>query len=552
MTTNDEPKPLRKGVGYIRVSTTLQAEEGASLEIQTKAIKESAKSHKYKLTKIYADEGISGSTVKDRPGIQQCFEDAQNGKFDVLIVFSLTRFGRNARELLDNHNFLKELGIELLILQENIDSSTTSGKLMLGMFSVLAEWEKDMIAERMFGGKVYKASQGIPTSGSLPIGRKYNKKKMKWKLDKIIAKDLQWAAGEYLKPGGTLKEIVKGLSFPITVNNLRSALKDRCGDTWEENYKNGGTFTYKIPRILKDDIIKRIHERIDFNKKHNRTGIKNRYVLNGFIYCEKCNRGLTGQTQKRKHIYYRHPFNLGNDHICVPKPFTQINGLEIEEAVLHTIFELIADEPKFEAAIAERLPEKKTKAKLEAEIESDKKALNHVNKELEKLVTAYREGTLTKETIRKTEEGLIKQQERLTESLIKKERRFKNLPDVDSVKKIADQIRRNLLEKYSGSRRLDNMTYEDKRDLLHWLFEGKDSYGDRYGIYITKKGIGKDATVDFLLYGRMMLGGSSVEETDVESYIPSLQPEGTPKLKRTRWNLKSYKTYTVSSNRPDD
>jgi len=196
---------MKRAAGYIRVSTTLQAEKGESLEIQTEKIKELAKFRKYKFIRMYADEGVSGSTVKDRPGLQLCFEDVQNGKFDVLIVFSLSRFGRNARELLGNHNFLKELGIELLIVKENVDSSTTTGKLMLGLFSVLAEWEKDIIAERMLEGKISKARKGIPASGAYPIGRTFDKETLKWSLDETIAKALQWAASEYLN-GGSLRD----------------------------------------------------------------------------------------------------------------------------------------------------------------------------------------------------------------------------------------------------------------------------------------------------------------------------------------------------------
>ena len=525
----------KKAAGYIRVSTTLQAEKGESLEIQTEKIKELAKFRNYKFTRIYADEGISGSTVKDRPGLQLCFEDVQNGKFDVLIVYSLSRFGRNARELLDNHNFLKELGIELLIVKENVDSSTTSGKLMLGLLSVLAEWEKDIIAERMIGGKIHKGRKGIPSSGSLPIGRKFNKETMQWSLDETVARDLQWAAREYLKRG-SLRDIADEMTLkynhPITYDNLRKTLKDRCGDNWTENLQ-GELFTYKIPRILDDETIKQIHDRISFNVINNRTDIKKKYLLSGFIFCEKCKRALVGQSQSRNrnYIYYRHS-NRIDDKKCVPRPFNEINATKIEQAVFHTIFENIADVPSFEAAIAKSLPDKKNKAKLEAEINSDKKGLRRVNKELNKLVDLALKGTLTRETIKEKEKGLINQRDRLTETLDDNERRFKNMPDVDSVKKEADQIRRLLLEKYSGSQHFDNMTFEEKRELLHWLFDGSDPKGDRYGIYINKKGKRKNVTIDYFLYGRIT-GLRTLKGNDID-----FDPGGSESDTNTIYNTK--------------
>ena len=489
----------KKAAGYIRVSTYGQ-KENESLPIQREAIEKTVKAQGYKFTKIYADEGISGSTVKDRPGLRLCFEDGQAGAFDVLIVFSLSRFGRNAQELLQNLSLLKELEITLFSITESIDFSTTFGRAMYGFLSIMAELEKDIIAERMIGGKIHKARKGFPTSGSRPIGRTFDKKTIKWSLDKTVTKDLQWAASEFLK-GRSLNDIANSLSFPITYDALRVALKDRCGDSWEVCFNGGDVLKYKIPRILDDDTIARIHERFAFNRVQNRKDIKNKYVLSGFIYCEKCKRTLTGQTQG-KYIYYRHQNKYG-DTKCVPRLFNQINGTDIEEAVFQAILENFLDVPSFEAAIAESLPDEKTKAKLEAEINSDKKALRRVNEKLEKLVESVLEGTLKKETIQKKEEGLIKQKDRLWDTLDHKERRLKNMPDIESVKMEADKIRKLLLKKYSGTQRYDKMTFKEKRELLHWVFDGRAPNGDRYGIYINKKGKGKDATIDYFLFGRV-------------------------------------------------
>ncbi len=107
----------KKAAGYIRVSTYGQ-KENESLPIQRESIKKVAKAQGYEFTKIYADEGISGGTVKDRPGLQLCFEDGQEGAFNVLIVLSLSRFGRNAQELLQNLSLLKESGITLFSIND--------------------------------------------------------------------------------------------------------------------------------------------------------------------------------------------------------------------------------------------------------------------------------------------------------------------------------------------------------------------------------------------------------------------------------------------------
>jgi len=84
------------------------------------------------------------------------------------------------------------------------------------------------------------------------------------------------------------------------------------------------------------------------------------------------------------------------------------------------------------------------------------------------------------------------------------------------------------------------MTFEEKRQLLHWLFDGRDQEGNRYGIYINKKGERKDAIVEYFMYGRLT-GFRSVKETDAGSPIPSWQQKGT--RYRKRQTIKSsYKT----------
>lgn len=92
-----------KAAGYIRVSTPAQTEEGKeSLNTQRQSIKEFAKQQGYKLTHIYEDAGISGGSVKNRHALLQSLYDAKQGKFQVLVIYRLSRFGRNARELLQN------------------------------------------------------------------------------------------------------------------------------------------------------------------------------------------------------------------------------------------------------------------------------------------------------------------------------------------------------------------------------------------------------------------------------------------------------------------
>lgn len=497
---------MKKAAGYIRVSTKGQT-KNESLEGQSESIKKYVQLHHHKLVKIYADKGISGATVEARLGLRQCLEDAQDGKFEVLIIYSLSRFGRNATEILQNYDLIKDFGIQLVSIKEGIDFSTTYGKAMYGMFGVMAELEKEMIKERMLGGRIAKAKKGIPTVGSKPFGRTFNRETGKWILDENKAELIRWAAGEYIK-GVSLNDIVDVLrtehDLKIGYDSLKHTLKHGGGTEWSIQFKGEEPIPYKIPRILDDHIIQQVRDRLEFNRVNNRTDVRNKYVLTGFIRCEKCLKTIHGVTIKGPYgtnVYYKHDYGKSHKD-CTPPPFTFINAANIERAVFETIFENIVDVPKFEAAIAESLPDADTIKKLELEIKQKEKNRSRIQKEILELLDHPLKGTFRGEIEAKGIK-LSNTREKITDDIIKLKRELDNMPDPVKVKKEADQIRRALMDKYSGLQRLANMTYQDKKDLLHWLFDGKAPNGDPYGIYVTKRGRWSKAKIDYFLFGRI-------------------------------------------------
>jgi len=189
------------------------------------------------------------------------------------------------------------------------------------------------------------------------------------------------------------------------------------------------------------------------------------------------------------------------------------------------------DFPSFEAAIAESLPDQKIINKLKAEIAKEKKALNRVNQELGQLVDAFLKGTLQRETIQKKEDELYKTKDKLTENLNSNLRRLKNMPNVEKVKKQADQIHKQLFKEYSGLKRYGKITYGEKRKLLHWIFEGHNLAGDRYGIYINRKSQGRDAIINYFLYGRI-IGLRSIKGKYI-NYVQEKESSTNYKTKRT-------------------
>jgi DNA invertase Pin-like site-specific DNA recombinase/Skp family chaperone for outer membrane proteins len=486
-----------KAAGYVRVSSKEQV-DGESLTTQRKSIESFCKQNNYELVEIYADEGISGGSVKDRHALLRCLNDGHEGKFKILIVHRLSRFGRNANELLNNHKELKYEGIELRSISEGIDFSPMYGEFMLTMLAAVAQLDRDIIREQMLENRISRGKRGIPTVGSLPYARTYNKETGEWKLDADKAKVIQQVAEDFLK-GESLSEIATRLS--MSYGSLRKRLVKYCGDEWVVKFKDQEPFTYKIPRILTDDLIQQVKDRLSFNRTSNRTDIFEKYLLTGFIHCDVCSAMISGHTFRGTKVYryYKH-----RQSIC--KAFSRINAPAIENAVFQTIFENVVDVPNFEKAIANSLPDAEMVEGLMDKIKKEEKELIKIQKEIDKLVDSVIKGTLSEETIKKKEQELLKAKSIVNNSLESHRFHLKSLPDIGEVKKEAAVIRRKLEEHLGSKEHLMSMSFDEKRALLHWLFDGKDDKGNIYGIYVNTKGKGRGIkqVVDYYLYGKIV------------------------------------------------
>ena len=97
---------------------------------------------------IYEDAGKSGKSIEGRPAFKKMLSDIKNGlEIDYILVYKLSRFGRNAADILNSLEFVQSYGINLICIEEGIDSSQTSGKLLISVLSAVAEIERENIIE---------------------------------------------------------------------------------------------------------------------------------------------------------------------------------------------------------------------------------------------------------------------------------------------------------------------------------------------------------------------------------------------------------------------
>jgi DNA invertase Pin-like site-specific DNA recombinase len=145
---------MRAGI-YTRVST-----EGQSVDMQLSDLRSFVKQRGIEVYREYCDIGISGS--KDsRPQLDALMDDARKKKIGMVVVWKFDRFARSTRHLINALHEFNHLGVHFISYMENIDTSSPAGKVLFTMISAMAEFERDLIRERVKAGLNNARNKGI-------------------------------------------------------------------------------------------------------------------------------------------------------------------------------------------------------------------------------------------------------------------------------------------------------------------------------------------------------------------------------------------------------
>jgi DNA invertase Pin-like site-specific DNA recombinase len=150
---------------YLRVST-----KGQTVENQRRELEAVAARSGWEVVATYKDAGISGAKGRDkRPGLDRMMRDATRRQFDMIAAWSVDRLGRSLQDLAGTLSELHTLGIGLYLHQQALDTTTPAGKAMFQMMGVFAEFEREMIRERVNAGLARAKADG-KRLGRPPVG----------------------------------------------------------------------------------------------------------------------------------------------------------------------------------------------------------------------------------------------------------------------------------------------------------------------------------------------------------------------------------------------
>jgi len=150
-------KLMKKVAIYARVSTASQTTENQLLDLR-----QTAQRMGYTIVAEFVDNGISGAKGRrDRPALDQMLKQATQRRFDMILCWDISRLGRSLQNLVEILTDLQSMKIDLFFQQQGLDTSTSSGRMIFGIFGALAEYERELIRERVIAGQQRAKAQGI-------------------------------------------------------------------------------------------------------------------------------------------------------------------------------------------------------------------------------------------------------------------------------------------------------------------------------------------------------------------------------------------------------
>jgi len=347
----------KKAAIYCRVSTYDQSTgEYSSLSGQEDLLKRYCETQGWEIFDIYKDS-VSGSNL-EREQLQRIMLDAEDKKFQVLLATKLDRISRSVYDFLNLDNKLRELGIDIVIATQNIDTTTPTGKMQRTILLAFAEFERDMIAERTREKLFLQAQKGYWGGGHTPLG--YNAVDKKLIVNREESELVNRIFNYYLETPSTNKVATRlnKEGFRPKQRKYLSGKSSGGGKFSKETIKRMLKNVIYIGNIkIKDQEFKGLHEPIIevelFNKvqkklsesasdKYATYQPKTQLSLLGILKCGYCGHSLTAISAKKgKNKYYKCTKIIkGSKEDCIAKA---LNADDLEYFLRRFIFQLAVD-----------------------------------------------------------------------------------------------------------------------------------------------------------------------------------------------------------------
>ena len=398
---------------YTRVSTSMQV-DGYSLDAQKEKIKKYADAFDFEIVGEYEDAGKSGKSIVGRAEFKKMLEDIEANKDGVsyVLVFKLSRFGRNAADVLNSLQLMQDFGVNLICVEDGIDSSKDAGKLMISVLSAVAEIERENILVQTMEGRKQKAREGKWNGGFAPYGYKLVNGKLE--IEEREAEAIRIIYDKYANTNGIAKYLAQqginkiarqnGSNTMFDAHLIRTILENPvyCGKiAFGRRKKEKIVGTRDEYHLVKQDnymLCDGIHEAIidadvweavqekreKMAKKYehvNKGKDEKIHLLSGLLRCPVCGAGMYGNKsiKKRNGVHYKDYFYYGCKHRRSTRGHSctfnkQLQEEKLDSAIAEVISKLVSN-PKFADMMQKKINMKVDTKEIDTEIANLQKQL---------------------------------------------------------------------------------------------------------------------------------------------------------------------------------
>ncbi|MBD3272464.1 MAG: hypothetical protein GF384_08030, partial [Elusimicrobia bacterium] len=306
MQVKTKSKEITNCAIYTRVSTDMQAEkEINSCETQAEKIKLFIESQEgYKIFKIYDDPGYTGANI-DRPALKQLFTDIQSGLINVVLTYKIDRLTRSPKDFYQIIEIFEQFNVSYISVTERFDTSTPSGRLLRNIMLTFAQFERELISERIKDKYHQRILRGLPNGGN-PYGYKWDNKK--YFIDQHKSKTVKFVFDTYIQTK-SLAETTRKLKE----NKIFGRDGRIYGRSFVWKMLRNPNYTGKIeyheklykgqhePIISEDmfNYVQTLHK-----EYHNKKPLDRQLLFAGLIQCQECGTIMSATyTNKKTQMY---------------------------------------------------------------------------------------------------------------------------------------------------------------------------------------------------------------------------------------------------------
>ncbi len=421
---------------YVRVSTQMQADVGLSLESQIDTLRREAEKREKPVYKVYSDT-ISGGTF-NRPAFQDMMRDTQikPPPFDLVLTWSVSRFGRNTMESYIATEKLKERGVSIFYHKEPFDSDDTLGKLIIEILRAVSEFSRLEYVKDVERSKKHLARKGYSTGGPPPFGLRRVEvqdngcKRIKWEPDPEtapVAKNIfeMYADGMgFKKITAFLNEkgitTIRGLPWrsssfsrmlrnEIYIGNVVYNKEEKrngryCGSLETKDPEEWVRYDGAVDPIVPRRIFDRVQKRLAKSNKSKAHSLRSQYLLGGLIKCNVCGKHFHGFTSKKiysgKEFVYTVYVCSSRGSYVKKRDNRNLNRADFDKLVVNKLFDKILSKANLQKTREKRADEIKAMAVVKKrEIAALQRDKEKVEMTLQKYYKAFEDGKLDPEKL---------------------------------------------------------------------------------------------------------------------------------------------------------